>query len=300
MKLKDIIVGIIIVLICFGCLGKDTQSVPPLKIGYMICNSLKESKIRFEPLTAYLSEKLDRPFVSFYYNTADFEDVVKKREVDFAHSNSILYIIFQEKYGVKLIAGELRGRYGSKDAGTIIVRKKSKIETMSDLRGKSMVFGPALAPLGYLSQYDLMLKSGIDPELDLSYYAIPWGAYKHEKVIYSVLYGAFDAGAAPRIDLDIMIEEGKIREDAFRILGENEPIAYCTMSVLSHVNPAIAQKVKDTMLTITKDDTVLLDGEVVKILKRFWLDGFVDVKDSDYDPIRKMLKNCNMYPYEEY
>ena len=54
------------------------------------------------------------------------------------------------------------------------------------------------------------------------------------------------------------------------------------------------------MLTITKDDTVLLDGEVVKILKRFWIDGFVDVKDSDYDPIRKMLKNCNMYPYEEY
>ncbi|MGA1870007.1 MAG: phosphate/phosphite/phosphonate ABC transporter substrate-binding protein [bacterium] len=300
MKFKDIVRGIIIIMLCAGCQGKSAQSLPPLKIGYMICNSLQESKARFEPLTAYLSERLDRPCISLYINTADFEDIVKKKGVDFAHSNSILYIIFKKEYGATLIAGELRGRYGSMDAGTIIVRRQSKIKAMSDLRGKSMVFGPALAPMGYLSQYDLMLKSGIDPELDLSYYAIPWGAFKHEKVIYGVLYGAFDAGAAPRLDLDHMIEEGKIREDDFRILGENEPIAYCTMSVLSHVDTAIARKVKDIMLAITKDDTVLLDGEVVKILRRFWIDGFVEVKDSDYDPIRTMLKNCNMYPYEEY
>jgi len=48
----------------------------------------------------------------------------------------IPYEDIKKEYDAKLIAGELRGRYGSKDAGTIIVRNKSDIKTMDDLKGK--------------------------------------------------------------------------------------------------------------------------------------------------------------------
>ncbi|MDY6955101.1 MAG: hypothetical protein SWE60_26665, partial [Thermodesulfobacteriota bacterium] len=56
----------------------------PIRIGYMICNSLQESMARFDPLTAYLSEKVGRRFESTYVNTYEFEDLVRKKEVDFA------------------------------------------------------------------------------------------------------------------------------------------------------------------------------------------------------------------------
>ncbi len=289
--------------ICFiwsGCQKKESASEKPIKIGYMICNSLPESKSRFEPISAYLQEKLERPIESIYINTANVEDAVQKKEVDFTHTNSILYVIFKEKYNAALIAGEVRGRYKNYDAGTIISRKGSGITKLSDIKGKSMIFGPALAPLGYLSQYDLMLKNGIDPEEDLAFYNIPWGAYKHEKVIYGVLFGAFDVGAAPRIDVDHMVNEGKINLDDFNIISENDPIPYCTFAAMAHVEPELVTKVTDLLLNITQEETALVDGEVLKVLQSVWVERFVEVQDKEYDSIRKMLKNCNMSPYEEY
>ncbi len=89
-----------------------------------------------------------------------------------------------------------------------------------------MVFGPALAPFGYMAQYDLLLTNVFDPEEDLAYYAIPWGSFKHEKVIYGVLFGRYDVGAAPRLDLDHMAQEGKINLDDFHIIGESIPMPY--------------------------------------------------------------------------
>jgi len=302
-KIFTVIYGATLLLFCFfgpGCKKQMPGSQKPLKIGYMICNSLPESRARFEPISAYLHEKLNRPIESIYINTADVEDYVQKKEVDFTHTNSILYIIFKKRYGASLVAGEVRGRYGYKDAGTIISRKGSGIKTLRDIQGKSMIFGPALAPLGYLSQYDLMLKANIDPEESLAFYNIPWGSFKHEKVIYGVLFGAYDLGAAPRIDLDHMAEAGKINMKDFTIVAENEPIPYCTFAAMAHVDPKLVQQVKNILFNITQEETVLVGGEVLKILKSAWVEQFVEVQDSEYDSIREMLKHCNMSPYEDY
>ena len=225
-----VLVTLVIMSLLVGCQrkggGVSDQDVKPMKIGYMICNSLKETRARFEPLTAYLSEKTGQKFESIYVNTFDFEDLVRNKQVDFTHTNSILPIIFQEGYGLELMAVEMRGKHGYRDTGTIISLKESGIKTFDDMRGKTMVFGPALAPFGYMAQYDLMLENGFDPENDLAYYAIPWGSFKHEKVVYGVLFGRYDLGAAPRLDLDQMAEEGKINLDDFNIIAESIPMPY--------------------------------------------------------------------------
>lgn len=277
--------------------GKEER---PIRIGYMICNSIKETRARFEPLTAYLTEKTGRKFESVFVNTYDFEDLVRDKKVEFTHTNSILYIIFHKDYGVEFIAVELRGRYGYRDAGTIITLKESGIQNFDDMHGKTMVFGPALAPFGYMAQYYLMLTNGFDPEEDLSYYAIPWGSFKHEKVIYGVLFGAYDVGAAPRLDLDHMAGEGKINMDDFFIIAESTPMPYCTVGVMPHVEPGLTRKVKEILLNLRKDETVLVNGEVLNILDSAWIDGLVEVDDSEYDSIREQLKRCDMAPYRKY
>lgn len=272
----------------------------PITIGYMICNSLPESKARFEPITAYLSEKIGQEFESVFVNTFDFEDLVRDKKVEFTHTNSILPIIFKKEYGLELIAVEIRGRHSYRDTGTIISLKKSGIKSFEDMRGKTMIFGPALAPFGYMAQYALMLANGFDPEEDLAYYAIPWGSFKHEKVIYGVLFERYDVGAAPRLDLDHMVQEGKINLDDFNIIAESIPMPYCTVGVMPHVDPDLARKVKETLLNLRKDETVLVNGEVLRIADSAWIEGFVEADDSEYDSIREQLKRCNMDPYREY
>ena len=271
----------------------------PVKIGFMICDNIEASRARFAPFTAYLSEKTGRPFQMILANTFEFEDLAREKKVDFVHVNSIIAIVLQKNFGLDMLAVDARGRNGHMSTGTIISRRGSGIKTIDDMKGKSMIFGPALAPFGYMAQYSMMLEHGFDPETDLSFYAIPPGAGKHEKVVYGVYFGKYDVGAAPRIDLDLMLHEHKISERDFNIVAESVPMPYCTVGALPHVPEKLRTQVQDIMLNLKKDETVLVDGEVLNVLKRMLNDGFSKVVDSEYDIIRKKLKLCNMAPYRK-
>jgi phosphonate transport system substrate-binding protein len=272
----------------------------PIRIGYMICDSQKMSQERFTPFTAYLAEKTGRKVEMVLKNTFEFEELIKNEEVDFFHVNSIIAVLLKEKYKADLLAIDIRGRYGYKASGTIIARKDSGIKTIDDMRGKSMVFGPALAPFGYMAQYALLLENNFDPETDFSHYIIPSGAAKHDKVIYGVEFGKYDVGAAPRIDLDHMVDAGIINLDDYNIIAESDPMPYCTIGARAGVDPALKEQIKEIALNLKQDESVLVDGEVLKVLKRMLIDGFAPVVDSEYDAIREDLKLCNMAPYRKY
>ena len=274
-------------------------SAKPIRIGYMICDSLEETKSRFEPLTRYLAEKTGQPFESVYLNTFEVPEAFERGELDITHTNSLLYVIMREE-GLEPLAGEKRGSLGFMSAGGIVVKADSPIREMADLAGKRMVFGPQLAPTGFLSQYELLLDAGIDPEMGLDYYAIPWGAYKHEKVVYGVWMGAYDAAAVPLLDLELMIRDGKIGPDDLRVIARSDPIPYCVFGIAPRVAPEKAARIRSLLLNLLPSDTVALDGEVRAVLKSAGVDGFVPIEDSDFNRVREMAKKTKMPPYQEF
>ena len=296
------IIGLFIVLAVLltvtGC--KTEGKRPVVKIGYMLCNSEQETTQRFLPLTRYLSDKVGVDFVMVPVDTLDFEKRFKAGEFTFTHTNSLLYIILRKNEGVQIVASEKRGKFGARTAGAIIARKGSGIEKLADIRGKRLAFGPMLAPTGYLAEYDLMLAAGINPENDLAFYSIPPGSYKHEKLIYGVLYGKYDVAAAPVLDLETMAREGKIAPDDFVVLAQSKPIPYCTFAAAKGTDPALVKKVKDALLALKPTDVAEVDGERLKVMKAAWIDGYEELPDSDYDPIREMAKRVNMPPYQKY
>ncbi|MBI5190679.1 MAG: phosphate/phosphite/phosphonate ABC transporter substrate-binding protein [Nitrospirae bacterium] len=299
-----ILSALIIYALLSGCNKKVDQpaatDTKPVRIGFMICNSKEETEARFRPLTEWLSGKLGRRFEAVTIDTVDVEQAVRDGQVEFTHTNSLLYVILNKNYGVEVLGADIKGRHGYKSNGAIVVLKDSPIKTLKDLKDKRMVFGPMLAPTGYLSQYDMMLKDGFDPEEGLAFYTIPKGSFKHDKVIYSLLFGAYDAASVPMLDFELMSKDGRIDPEDFRIIAESEPIPYCTFSVTEGVDDALAKQVKDALLSLKPEDTVEYDGERVKVLKAAMLDGIADVKDSEYDPVREMARRCNMPPYQKF
>lgn len=282
-----------------GC-DRRPPSGPPLRVGYMNCNSAEETLQRFGPMTRYLSERLGVPLEAVPVDTQDFEERFKAGEFAFTHTNSILYIILKHEYDLQLLATEKRGQFGSRTAGAIVVRRDSPITSLQELRGKRMIFGPQMAPTGYMAQYDLMLKAGLDPERDLGFSTIPQGSFKHEKLIYGVYLGAFDAAAAPVLDLETMTREGKISADDFRILAQSEIIPYCTFGAAKTTDSALVEKFRKALLELTPETTVEFGGERRKVLGSAWVDGFEPLQDRDYDPVREMAKRTNMPPYQVY
>ena len=275
------------------------SDVKPLRIGYMICDGIEETRARFEPLTRYLQAESGIPFEAVYLNTFEVPEVFERGELDIVHSNSLLYVIMHEN-GLKPLAGEKRGSLGYQSAGGIVVRADSPIKTLEDLSGKRMIFGPQLAPTGFLTQYELLLDAGVDPELDLEYYTIPWGAYKHEKVVYAVWLSAYDAAAVPLLDLELMIRDRRIGAQDLRVIATGDPIPYCVFGVGPDVAKETVDKVRALLLNLLPEDTARLNGEVLSVLRQAQVDGFVPIADSDFDRVREMARKTNMPPYQKF
>jgi phosphonate transport system substrate-binding protein len=276
------------------------QNRKVVKIGYMNCNNEQETKHRFVPLTRYLSDKVGVEFVMVPVDTQDFEKRFNQGEFAFTHTNSYIYMVLKERSNLKLVASEKRGNFGSKSGGAIISRKGSGIDRLDQIKGKTFAFGPMLAPTGYLAEYDLLLRSGIDPEKDFASYTIPSGSYKHEKLVYGVLFGQYDVSAATLMDLETMTKEGKIAADDFNILAQTPLVPYCTFGAAANADPALVDKVRKALLELKPIDTAEVEGEKVKVLRAAWIDGYEELADKDFDLLREMAKRVNMPPYQKF
>jgi phosphonate transport system substrate-binding protein len=266
----------------------------------MICNSAAETRARFAPLAAHLSEQLGRRVEPVWLDTADFEEAVRAGRFDLIHTNSYLYAWFHEAHGFRILAGEARGRDGAYSSGTIITGRDSAVRSLADLRGRRFVFGPPFAPTAYLAPYWLLLEAGIDPEKDLGYYAFPSGSYKHEKAILAVVNGAFDAGAGPALDLEVMEAEGKLLPGEYRVLARGPRVPYCVFSAAATFPESSFQAVRKTLLAVTADTVAAVDGEVLKVLKSALVDAFVPLEEKEFDQVRAMARRCNLPPYAKY
>ena len=180
-KLFVIIIACFALVSCSSSKPQQEKDLPTYKIGFMICNSEKETLERFIPFTAFLSKKMGVNFEPVAIDTISFTREMDS--LDFTHTNSLLYVILKRFHGVDILAAEKKGSLGEKSQGVIITRKDSGIEKIDDLKGKTMIFGPTLGPTGFMSQIDLLQQAGFNPDDDLAFYTIPGGAFKHEKVI---------------------------------------------------------------------------------------------------------------------
>ncbi len=286
-------------LLAVGGCGK-TGDEKPLRVGFMICNSVEETRDRFAPLAAHLAEQLGRRVEPVWLDTADFDEAVRAKRFDVIHTNSYLYAWFHEAYGFKILSGEQRGKDGAYSSGTVIVGRDSPLKSLADLKGKRFVFGPAFAPTAYLAPYWLLLEAGVDPERDLGYYAFPSGSFKHEKAIFAVVNGAYDAGVGPALDLEVMEAEGKLLPDDYRVLARGPLMPYCVFSAAPTLAPSTFRELQKTLFAITPETVAAVDGEVRKVLRSALVDGFVPLEEKEFDLIRSMAKRCNLPPYAAY
>lgn len=273
---------------------------PPLRVAFQVCNSIEENRERFDPVAAYLEKKLGRRIVASHVNTFDFVERAQRKEFDVLQSNGYIYVNVKEKTGGTLLAREVKSDTGKDTGGLIVVRADSPVRTLADLKGKKMAFGPVLSPGGYLTQYYTMLSAGMDPEKTFASYTFLPGAWQHEKVVYSILFGAVDVGAVKVGDIERMEAEGKVRKSDFRVIAASEPVPNCTFFALAHVDAGTAERVREALLALSNRDFVAVNGERLNVLQRDGTKGYAPARDEEYDVLRKMARATNLPPYEKY
>ena len=154
-------------------------------------------------------------------------------------------------------------------SGYIFVPKNSPIKTLADLKGKTFAFGENNSTTGRFLPQAALVKAGIQGR-DLASYDY---LGRHDKVIYAVASGAYDAGSANEVTL--------------RKYGNAKGLrAIHTLHSPSHawvaragLDPALLARLRAILLDIR--------GEELSLISR---DGFLTARDADYDALRAAMK----------
>lgn len=234
-----------------------------------------------EKLMAYLQRELGVSSVRLVL-TPDYDELtrfMKEGKIDVGWFGTLNYPQAREQSGCEAILKVKR--FGSASyRGIIVTRKDSGIQTLQDLKGRSFAFTEPSSASGYFYPRVMLMSAGVDPDKDLKAQCIKG----HDKVVYNVFLGKFDAGAVYD-DAREKLASPEQRESV-AVLARTRDIPSEPIVVRKGLSPPLVRKLKAALLKLKASDP---EGKAI-LDKTGNVQGFVEASDADYDPVREDLR----------
>jgi len=275
--MKKILIALLFAFLTVSVSGAHHIEGGKLKLGFMPYLTAQQILGKYQPLADYLSRELGVDVViDVAKDYSEHLEKTGKDMLDISFLGGSPYVEISEEYGAKplLVRYEFDGRPSFRSV--IFTAGDRTINDVKDLKGKSVVFGSPKSTLSTQVPYYMLMEAGLKKE-DIKKISF---LNNHENVIYSVLLGEYTAGAVA----EEIYNENK--HQGIKAIGYSPYLSTHVFVTRSDMEPDIINNIKKSLLKLK----TLPEGE--EILKSIspTLTGFVEVKDSDYDLLRKILK----------
>lgn len=234
---------------------------------------------KYQPLMDHLSENSSYRYELVLKKT--YEDTVNalgEGDIDVALLGPLTYLEAHADFGAIAILKGITEKGEAFDRSVIITQEESRIEKLSDLKGKAFAFASVKSTSGNLIPRYLLADSGI--------HLSELGEYKnfnyHDSVVKWILRGRYDAGAVRKAVAD------KYAAMGLRVIADSEPIPTAPVVIGPETPYVVVESLKADLLNLSK---TVKGKEVLKKLDPGFRGGFVDARDSDYERIRKMIND---------
>ena len=250
----------------------------PLIMGVFPRLSASETTTRYAPLAEYLGKRLGRK-VSLV-TTKDFQSFwvgIEEQRYDLVQYNQYHYIRSAKAYQVIAHNKEF-GK--STLAGVIYVRKDSGITKLSQLRGRTVLFGGGEdAMIGYIAPVYLMLQAGLKKDDFKSRFAVnPLNS------VMGVYYRQADAAGSGDGAVEQPVLKNAINTDELTVLAVSEPLLHLPWAVKRNMPARLHESIRSALIDLDQSEA----GR--QILKAAVLTGIGKAEDKDYDPHRRMVR----------
>ena len=239
----------------------------------------------YQPFVDYLSEKTPYRFeikLSRVYQ--ETIDRMGRNETMIGSCGPVPYIMAREKYKAKAIVRTLSKDGKSFYRGIIFVRKDSSVQKLTDLKGRSFAFGQEWSTAGHILPEYHLLQANIRVK-DLKHYSF---LRHHDSVVNAILKGQFDAGAVK----DIVAYQHE--KEGLRFIYVTDPLPTVPIIARDDAPRDLVESVKAVLLKINPKDPA--DQKSMAQWDEEFKYGFTEAPDSDYDPIRKILRVIGKFP----
>ncbi len=233
----------------------------------------------FKPLKNYLEQHTQYKFtLETSPDFSSFRKNLQQRRYDLVHFNQYHYVKTHDSLNYDLLVQN--EEFGEKTIrGGIYVRKDSGIDSLQQLRGKSILFGGGKeAMMSYIVPRYLLAKAGLQPSDFKSLFAS-----NPPNSILATYTRQVIASGAGEIATRLPIVTRKIDTNELKTLAVSDEMANLPWAIKRELAGDIAQQIKHLLLTLNNSES----GR--KVLQAARLTAFNPAVDEDYNPHREII-----------
>jgi phosphonate transport system substrate-binding protein len=253
------------------------SSEPPLILGIFPRHRATDTTTMYSPLAAHLSQQLRRKVVLVTARDFDaFSIAVQEGRYDIVLYNQYQYIQSEKIYRV---IGHNQEFGKSAVAGALYVRKDSGITEVSQLRGRTILFGGGKdAMLSYIAPRFLLLQAGLNEDDFRSEFSL-----NPPNALVGLFLKQADAAGGGEILLDLAAVKKAIDPQELRILAATEPLLFLPWAVKRTMSARLRESIQSIMVDLGNSEA----GRAV--LKAAASTGIGKAEEKDYDPHRRII-----------
>ena len=251
----------------------------PLILGVFPRRNTKLTFRLFSPIANYLSIALNREVkLVSAKNFNQFWQGVKTQRYDIVHFNQYHYIISKILYDYQVILKNEEYRR-STIAGAITVRNDSKINTIQDLKDKTILFGGGkMAMQSYIAAKWLLRQAGLS---DGDY--IEKIAVNPPNAIISTFNHQADAAGGGDVILQLQSVKRQIDVSKMKILASTHQLTHLPWAVKGSLDATLKTNIQSALSSLNTNSAGL------SILKTARLTNLIPTIDEEYNPHRKII-----------
>ena len=257
-------------------LAPPAVAKPKLTLLLMPLDSPSVMYGRFLPFKRYLENRLGIPVeLKVAKKRSDIIEGLKKGEADLAFLCPSLYCEASKKMPLVPLA-KLSVNGSAVYRSVLLVRDDSGIKKVSDLSGRTFVYGRYYCPGSGLLPDFILRKAGIRQSDFMD--VVRLGSDK--SAVLAVLARLFDATGVSEETAKPYLDKG------LRIIGYSRPIPQYLFAARGGLDPRLLRKVEKAMLLV---NSLKKPGDVLGGIEP-GTDGLAKARDRDYDVVRSLLR----------
>lgn len=254
-------------------------------IGILPCSDVELSFKKFHPLITYLKMQTGLDIETVLPKSfEEFEWAIKNEDIDFAFQDPHTYVYLAKLYNRDALISALTWNGNTYQYGLIVTMKDSGINKVSDLRGKTVMFGPKFSTTKWIAAKAVFKESGIDINKDLRSY-LNGGCC--EDIAFNVFLKAVDAGVVCDHFLEEHSEKQKelgINVNQIKTIGRTGPVPTKVFAARKELDGNVVSRINQALLSLDKNNP-----EHAEVLYPAEAGGFQKSLDKDYDGIRVLM-----------
>ena len=284
MKLRYVFVSLFVIATLYAqpAVCSEEGKAPARDVVYFSAITLYHPIVmyqRYQPLMDYLTK--NTPYKFELKLSQDYRDIInflKSNKVQVALLGGVTYLEAKKEFGVIPILKPL-GQDGKPFYRCVFIARASnnKINSLSDLNGKSVAFASRLSTSGGLAPLYHLYSHGITLNALSRYKNLKY----HDSVAREVLRGNFDAGAV----IDSVANRFKNR--GLKIIDVSKPIPGLPIVVRADLSPKIINAIKSALLSLDYNNQE--HRKMMALWDEEFRYGFAEAVDEDYESVREMI-----------